>query len=669
MTGRNRTFARIVTAFALVAIAVAAIAFFARGPIEREIFVRQAASTLGTRVDATSARYSGGAWVVDGLVVGDDLRARRAVVRGGSSPRVRLEGAAVTIPDPRASVDGLAGFERAFPHARVDVNDGRAAVGAIALEAIDGKLAFGGVTPVFDGTLALRDGATTYPIVARVATNGGASDQTVSAVALPAGAFAPFLEDSQTPRASGLLRDVDLTFARDLRGTLRLDDVAFELSSLHRLHGLHGNLIFGEGGIGSKKIAGSLDRVPFDAAGEVHDVAQPFGWLADGSRDLRAFEKLIREIADEPKLTSVHLDTTAPGIGFALYTMQTERGPLAVNVLAIDPSEPTLRFDTAIAEDHVVSNGERTSAMGTRTGAVAGVNGDYFDIGRTYQPQGMLERGGQIVRGPVERAALVIDKGNHVRFDLFRIVGSVRAGDRTYPVTQLNNWPAGAATVITTAFGKTLPAAAGVTFAALEPTGRANRYRVTRVTDASQPQPVTFGVAFGASTHAVVRPGETIDVTYRIDPRVDGAVAGIGGGPILVRDGAWYEDPNAPAPDERDYRWPVVALGRQADDHLLLVAVDGRHPERSIGMTRPEFADLLIRFGVTDAMALDSGGSVTMVSRAPGDAGVTVRNVPSDNSAERWVSDALFIYSTAAAPTLVAPAALATPIPEVRPTP
>jgi exopolysaccharide biosynthesis protein len=113
----------------------------------------------------------------------------------------------------------------------------------------------------------------------------------------------------------------------------------------------------------------------------------------------------------------------------------------------------------------------------------------------------------------------------------------------------------------------------------------------------------------------------------------------------------------------------VVALARQADDHLLLVAVDGRHPERSVGMMRPEFADLLIRFGVTDAMALDSGGSVTMVSRAPGDAHVTVRNVPSDHSAERWVSDALFLYSSAPQPSLVPLASLATPAPEARPTP
>jgi exopolysaccharide biosynthesis protein len=146
-------------------------------------------------------------------------------------------------------------------------------------------------------------------------------------------------------------------------------------------------------------------------------------------------------------------------------------------------------------------------------------------------------------------------------------------------------------------------------------------------------------------------------------------VAAIGGGPILVRDGAWYEDPHAPAPDERNYRWPVVALARQADDRLLLVAADGRHPERSIGMTRPEFGELLLRLGVVDAMALDSGGSVTMVSRAPGDATVTVRNVPSDNSAERWVSDALFVYSSAAPPTIVVPATIATPVPETRPTP
>jgi len=48
---------------------------------------------------------------------------------------------------------------------------------------------------------------------------------------------------------------------------------------------------------------------------------------------------------------------------------------------------------------------------------------------------------------------------------------------------------------------------------------------------------------------------------------------------------------------------------------------------------------------------------------------VSVRNVPSDNSAERWISDALFLYSTAPAPKIVAPVLAPTPAPEARPSP
>jgi hypothetical protein len=86
-------------------------------------------------------------------------------------------------------------------------------------------------------------------------------------------------------------------------------------------------------------------------------------------------------------------------------------------------------------------------------------------------------------------------------------------------------------------------------------------------------------------------------------------------------------------------------------------------------MTRPEFSELLERFGATDAMALDSGGSVTLVARAPGDANVTVRNVVSDFSNERWISDALYLYSSAPQPSIVTPTIATTPLPEERPTP
>ena len=330
-----------------------------------------------------------------------------------------------------------------------------------------------------------------------------------------------------------------------------------------------------------------------------------------------------------------------------------------------------MRFDTAIAEDHVISGGERTSAMGVRTHAVAGVNGDYFDIGRTYQPQGMLVRAGLLMRGPADRAVLAIDAKKHVTFSEFRLHGEATTPRGRMPITEFNDWPPGDVSIITPDFGKELRAHPGVTFVRLDPLDtNGKRYRVAAVEDVAQSMPVAFGIAIGPLVKAPrPRVGDRIELSYHTDPALTNDLVAIGGGPIMLRGGTWYEDPHAPAPDEHDYRWPVVALARRHDDRLLLVAVDGRHPERSIGMTRPEFGDLLLRLGCVDAMALDSGGSVTLVSRAPGEANVSVRNVPSDNSAERWVSDALFIYSSAPPPTIVPIGNVPTPLPEARPSP
>ncbi|MBV9409558.1 MAG: phosphodiester glycosidase family protein [Candidatus Eremiobacteraeota bacterium] len=151
------------------------------------------------------------------------------------------------------------------------------------------------------------------------------------------------------------------------------------------------------------------------------------------------------------------------------------------------------------------------------------------------------------------------------------------------------------------------------------------------------------------------RVGETIAVTYALDPPVEHPVAAIGGGPLLLKGGAWFEDKHAPAPDERDVRWPVVAVARLPDERVLFVSADGRHPERAVGMTRPEFAKMLQAFGAIDAFALDSGGSVTMVARTPFSSDVQVRNRPSDDDGERFISNGLFVYSSAAPDATPAP--------------
>ena len=74
---------------------------------------------------------------------------------------------------------------------------------------------------------------------------------------------------------------------------------------------------------------------------------------------------------------------------------------------------------------------------------------------------------------------------------------------------------------------------------------------------------------------------------------------------------------------------------------LLLVAVDGRQPGYSVGMTLEELAHFFLKLGAVDAMNLDGGGSTTMVI------GGEVVNSPSDGR-ERPVGSALLVCRRAA---------------------
>ena len=79
-------------------------------------------------------------------------------------------------------------------------------------------------------------------------------------------------------------------------------------------------------------------------------------------------------------------------------------------------------------------------------------------------------------------------------------------------------------------------------------------------------------------------------------------------------------------------------MGQRADGTILLVAVDGRQPGYSAGMTNFELAQLLARLGAVTASSLDTGGSTTMAF----DGGLL--NRPSDPGGERYVSEALLVF-------------------------
>lgn len=514
-------------------------------------------------------------------------------------------------------------------------------------------------------------GDTAYPFSASAVDDGQSVDQHWSAAALPMAPVAALVGNPALAFSDGEARNVTFTSAGGVHGAFTLDGVRGSIEG-HALHALTGPVTIAADGLGSAGLGAILaDGTPVAAVGEVHDGTDWGRIFGSGTRDLRALAHLFGLIAKQPNLRWMNVETTAPGITFGQYAMTSgvtpslPKGvPHVIQLIAVDPKEPTLHFDTALAHDHVISSGERTSDMALRTHAVVGANGDYFDIGRTYEPQGLLIKSGTLFHGPTDHEAVIFDRTNKPTFARFHLRASAVDGARTYPVTLFNSWPTRDAVIITPDFGKTLPPAPGVTFAALQPLG-GTHYRVLSLHPMTTATPVTWGIGFSdLLREPLPQPGDVIDVSYTVDPPVPDAFAGIGSGPLLLKDGAWYEDTHAPAPDERDVQWPVIAIGTMPDGTLMFASVDGRHPERSIGMTRPEFGDLLRGYGMIDAMALDSGGSVTLVSRAPGNSATTVRNTPSDFSEERYVTDALFVYSTAPPGTIVT-----SPRPHVEPTP
>ncbi len=89
-----------------------------------------------------------------------------------------------------------------------------------------------------------------------------------------------------------------------------------------------------------------------------------------------------------------------------------------------------------------------------------------------------------------------------------------------------------------------------------------------------------------------------------------------------------YEDPIR----HQGVRHPRSAVAKTADNHLILIVVDGRRPGVSEGMNARELTRFLVtHFQPRYALNMDGGGSSTLCVRGEGDAQTHVVNYPTDN--------------------------------------
>lgn len=325
----------------------------------------------------------------------------------------------------------------------------------------------------------------------------------------------------------------------------------------------------------------------------------------------------------------------APGVSYRSFERTDYRGRVRYHLLRIDPDRRGLEID--YARRGPVRNTAPLTRILAKDEAVAGINGDFFDISRTGAPLGTgLDRQRGLLHGRVQ----YWNESFYLRGNGTPAIGTLpmRTVITQHPDIRVTNYNApwvmpGGLGVYTRAFGKQ---PGYVLTQGQRQDVRVVQVRDGRVVSRSTRLPesgrvrgtMLVGRGPGADALDALRVGSRVTV----EPGVRGrASVAITGDAVLLARG----EPQVS--DDREMH-PRTAVGIDTDSgEVLMLTVDGRS-ETSRGLTMLELARAMRRLGAERALNLDGGGSTTMVARHDGSTGVV--NQPSDG-AQRPVANAL----------------------------
>ncbi|CAN5238494.1 hypothetical protein BH09ACT13_BH09ACT13_11790 [soil metagenome] len=340
-----------------------------------------------------------------------------------------------------------------------------------------------------------------------------------------------------------------------------------------------------------------------------------------------------------------------PGVKYETSVQFTPHGPVALHVVrgprpvGLYRLRPVLSNESVTRLESVTSMQRRLSSQATSVG----INGDFYSF-RDGRPSGILMRDGVLVSGPNgNRSSTGITLDGTLDVRRVRLFGTWRGLGQRRPLNGFNEVPgANGISIFTPDWGPTTPLVQGALSVVLSPFEAAipNGDIAAPVAGFSEngPVPIPTGsavlVARGTAAEKLLAeapPGTTVIVRLILQPDWASIGDAIGGGPVIVKDGApVFRANEAFTTAQLGPRHPRTAVGQLADGRILLVAVDGRQSGYSVGMTNFELAQALVKLGAVRAMAFDGGGSTTIAFDG------AVLNRPSEGR-ERPVSTALML--------------------------
>lgn len=366
----------------------------------------------------------------------------------------------------------------------------------------------------------------------------------------------------------------------------------------------------------------------------------------------------------------------APGVSYRHFDLTAAAGKTRAHLVTVDLADPHVSVD--LLYPGAVAARATVSRLADSAGAVAGVNGDFFNITETQHPGveatgasvGPAVADGQVLKAAVPkgqrfgpalppgtstRDVLGVGTDRRARLDRLTLSGSVGTPDGKLSLKGLNQYalPVGSVGAFTARWGSAsrVRAVCGTDTQRSAPCS-SDTYEVKvrggRVVSASDAPgsgtipadtTVLLGREEGARKLRKLAVGDRVDVTHTLVAASSGVpyTFAIGGFPIL-RDGT----PLSGLDDSTSAVRTVVGF-KDDGRRLLLLALDGSAAYRT-GLTVAEEARTMRSLGATDAFNLDGGGSTELVTRGTDATAVTVRNHPS-GGAERPVPNGIGVFS------------------------
>lgn len=326
----------------------------------------------------------------------------------------------------------------------------------------------------------------------------------------------------------------------------------------------------------------------------------------------------------------------------------TNNGWLNINVIRIDMDNQYTELKGLFNSEGIPNRG-KVSTLVEKSGAVAAVNGDYFNYQPLPSAMGTLINDGEIISSPIELGWAL-----PTFYLTERNTAGIEYLDRKMVAT---NTTKGITTIINTV-NKVTKEFDTITLLNKHWGSKSigsrfnNDLTEVLITDGVVQAKRTGGDPFEITENSYVlairnnmldnyEAGDLVNLELNTVPDVEQIKFAIGGGSIILKDGQLSLTNINSKGNE-----PRTGIGvNQNNSELILVTIDGRDTSFK-GVSQELFGAIMRELGAYQALNLDGGGSTTMAVKAKDQDKVTVVNKPSDGG-ERSVVNAVGVFSNA----------------------